>query len=38
MATVQILKTDISVTNINEVSEVLINERKLHSKFVMQIR
>ena len=31
MATVQILKTDISVTNINEVSEVLINEKKIYT-------
>ena len=29
MATVRILKTDISVTNINEVSEVLISEKKI---------
>ena len=31
MATVRILKTDISVTNINEVSEVLINEKKIYT-------
>ena len=31
MATVRILKTDISVTNINEVSEILINEKKIYT-------
>ena len=37
MATVRILKTEISVTNINEVSEVLINEKKFIQQFVTQI-
>ena len=32
MATVRILKTDISVTNINEVSEVLINVGKMKTR------